>query len=183
MTNLKNSGVFTHSSGVRNTMLSEDSKKLLRKVFQEAKSQQPPDDSPQLLRVPKRNRGSSPMQQHGSTEDVGKQSKTLKTNTDIQQQLPQQAESKESRRQKNLLDHQWRNGFGCLMVTLSACTLKKFSVSQICIWAQALSEHDIEDLREGFSEYIQSGDGFPTVGKLFELVSKSRRNRKGLIVR
>lgn len=164
--------------------LSEHSKKLLAESFRRAKSLQPPDDFPQLLNVKKRTRSSSPMPPPGSTEDDGRQSKTLNTNISVQQNLPAPAEQpKEIRRQNNLLNPVWRNGFGCLMITLSAATLKKFSVVQVCLWAQALSEHELEDLQKAFANYIQSEDSFPTAGKVFELANKERRKRLGIIVR
>ena len=159
--------------------LSGDSKAKLREAFNRAKSLQPPDDLPPSIFKKKPNPSSSPMQPHGCSEGVGSPSTTLKPKP----QLPATPTSIQNRRQSNLQDGQWRSGFGRLMILASSAFNRKFGVVDLELWSMALAEYSLEDLNEGFAQFIKSPEGFPTPGKAEVFIKKCRQQRLGIVVR
>lgn len=173
-----NSGDPTHSEEARNGTLSEGSKRQLREAFMRAISSQPPEDMPRSLGTRAPSRSSSPMPRPGLSEDVGNQSKTKRMPID---NLP--ALSRLDRRQQNLQCERWRTGFGQLMVAASSAFNRAFGKVDLDLWASALCEYDLEDLTEGFSDFIKSPEGFPTPGKAESYIKKCRQRRLGIVVR
>lgn len=172
-----NSGKPTHTGEVPNGTLSEDSKRQLREAFQRAKSSQPPNDMPHSFTRKALNRSSSPMPPPGLSEDVGSRSTTKKTPIES---LPM---SRPDRRQQNLQCERWRSGFGQLMVAASSAFNRAFGRVDLDLWAGALCEYDLEDLTDGFAEFIKSPEGFPTPGKAETHIKKCRQRRLGIVVR
>ena len=173
-----NSGKPTHSGEGQNGTLSEDSKRQLREAFYRARSSQPPDDMPRSLGTRAPNRSSSPMPRPGLSEDAGS---PLKTKRMPIESVP--ALSRPDRRQQNLQCERWRTGFGQLMVAASSAFNRAFGKVDLDLWASALCEYDLEDLTEGFGDFIKSPEGFPTPGKAESYIKKCRQRRLGIVVR
>lgn len=175
---LKNSGQPILTGEAPSGTLSEDSKRQLREVFQRAKSSQPPDDSVPSLFSKRKNLSTSRTPQPGLTEDAGSQLTTKKNHSPPPLQL-----SRPNRRQQNLQSEQWRIGFGQLMIATSSAFNRAFGKIDLELWSTALAEHNMQDLVDGFSDFIKSPKGFPTPGKAEAFVKKRRQHRLGIVIR
>ncbi len=175
----KNSGQHTHSEEVQNGTLSSASKNVLSAAWKRLKLSTVQDDSPQLSNWKNVTHDTFRTPPLGLTVDGGKQSTTMKP----QQSHPPNLPAVQSRRMSNSQNEQWRSGFGRLMVALSAAHNRVYSLLEIQLWASALSDHDLVDLNEGFSDFLKTSEGFPTPGKVEMFVRKCRRNRLGIVVR
>ena len=113
---------------------------------------------------------------HGSTAGAGNPS--LMRRPSFDQHLPA------DRARLNSQDPQWRNGFGSVMVAVSAAYNRAFTTEDITLWAAALAEHALEDIQSGVADWIKNSDnGFPTPGKAIVFVKARRHRRLGIVVR
>jgi hypothetical protein len=156
-----------------------DSLKRWRERHQQRKSSTQPEDMQQPTAAETQNRSSSHTPPPGLSGDAGSQSTTLK----LSPQLPSTLSSVQDRRQQNLQNERWRNGFGSQMILVSSAFNKKFGIIDLELWSMALAEYDLEDLYEGFAEFMKSPEGFPTPGKAEKHIKKCRQHRLGIVVR
>lgn len=137
---------------------------------------QPSSGSPKSSEIAAPNRSMSRTQPPGSMAGVGSQLTTKK--------LPFDQHSPTDRARLNSQDPQWRNGFGSVMVAVSAAYNRAFTAEDITLWAAALAEHALEDIQSGVADWIKNSDnGFPTPGKAIVFVKARRHRRLGIVVR
>lgn len=83
--------------------------------------------------------------------------------------------------EQNSNSNQWRAGFAALMTFLvSATRTQPLSQNDLEVWSRILSRYDLETLQKAVEAFVDTGDAFPTAGKVKQLAKGFRANKLGI---
>lgn len=126
----------------------------------------PQSSSPITADKPEQKPSSSPTPQRGLTVNDG----TTKQIAPFQQLAEQNSNC-----------NRWRAGFAGLMVVLmSATRAQPLSETDLEVWARILSRYPLNTLEKAVEAFIDTGDNFPSAGKIKQLAKSFRADELGI---